>query len=252
MMKKITFVFSLLFLFYITEQIAYGQVNRLQAAVIIDNFGGEKGGAQEFLKGNIPITAAVIPFTEKSAEHAECAHQNGREVIIHLPIESKRGKMYRIGPRFITTGLSPIEVKERVYEAMKTVPYAKGFINTSSSPVIEEESIVRAIVEVAKEKKLYIVDSGTSTSSKFPEITQELGVPFLKRDVLLDDASSSLYVSKKMKQLAKIVEIKGWGIAMGHLGVTGRVCSAGIFHSMNEFKQRQIEIVPVSVLLTKK
>jgi uncharacterized protein len=52
-----------------------------------------------------------------------------------------------------------------------------------------------------------------------------------------------------MKKLAKIVEIKGQGIAIGHVGVTGNVCSNGVFESMQEFEKRQIKLVFVSELL---
>jgi uncharacterized protein len=249
-MKKIGYLFiTFLFISLLAPaRVTYGEFQSFKAAIIIDDFGGGAGGVKEFLEGNIPITAAVMPYTKKSTEHAEWAHKNGIEVMIHLPMEPKRGKRSWLGPKPITTDLSPQEVKERVYDAIKTVPYAKGINNHMGSLAIEKEEIVRAIVEVAKEKHLFIVDSGTSPDSKFPEITKELGVPFLKRDIFLDDISSASYVRKQMTHLAKITEIKGHGIAIGHVGVTGRVCSQGILQSMNEFKKRNIQIVPVSAL----
>ncbi|MGJ7912768.1 divergent polysaccharide deacetylase family protein [Neobacillus sp. LXY-1] len=222
----------------------------LMAAIIIDDFGGGTGGVRDFLEGEIPITAAVMPFTESSRKHAEWAHQNGFEVMIHLPMEPKRGKRSWLGPKPITNDLGPEEVKQRVYEAIKSVPYAVGLNNHMGSLAVENEEIVRAIVEVAKEKRLYIIDSGTSPKSKFPQLAKEMGVPLLKRDVFLDDISSSSHVRKQMVQLAKVTEIKGRGIAIGHVGVTGKVCSVGIFQSMDEFKKRNIKIVPVSELFS--
>ncbi|MEH7106754.1 divergent polysaccharide deacetylase family protein [Bacillus sp. JJ1764] len=222
----------------------------LMAAIIIDDFGGGTGGVRDFLEGEIPITAAVMPFTESSRKHAEWAHQNGFEVMIHLPMEPKRGKRSWLGPKPITNDLGPEEVKQRVYEAIKSVPYAVGLNNHMGSLAVENEEIVRAIVEVAKEKRLYIIDSGTSPKSKFPQLAKEMGVPLLKRDVFLDDISSSSHVRKQMVQLAKVTEIKGRGIAIGHVGVTGKVCSVGIFQSMDEFEKRHIKIVPVSELFS--
>jgi polysaccharide deacetylase 2 family uncharacterized protein YibQ len=232
------------------------ETSQLKAAIIIDDFGGGTGGVQDFLEGNIPITAAVMPFTENSKEHAEWAHKNGFEVMVHLPMEPKRGKRSWLGPKPITVDLSKEEVRSRVEEAIKSVPYAVGLNNHMGSRAVENEEIVRIIVEVAKEKNLFIIDSGTSPGTKFPQIAKELGVPLLKRDVFLDDISSSTHVRKQMVKLAKITEIKGNGIAIGHVGVTGKVCSIGIFQSMEEFNKRHIKIVPVSELfageLTKK
>jgi uncharacterized protein len=225
---------------------------QFKASIIIDDFGGGTGGVRDFLEGEIPITAAVMPFTENSRLHAEWAHKNGFEVMIHLPMEPKRGKRSWLGPKPITVDLSPKEVRKRVIEATKSVPYAVGLNNHMGSLAVENEEIVRAIVEVAKERKLYIIDSGTSPKSKFPEIAKELGVPLLKRDVFLDDISSSSYVHKQMIRLARVTEIQGKGIAIGHVGVTGKVCSVGVFSSIEEFKKRNIKIVPVSELFSGK
>jgi len=242
----------LLFPFHTNAVEENKETKQLKAAIIIDDFGGGTGGVRDFLEGDIPITAAVMPFTETSKVHAEWAHKNGFEVMVHLPMEPKRGKRSWLGPKPITVDLTPEEVRQRVEEAVKSVPYAVGLNNHMGSRAVEDEEIVRIIVEVAKEKKLFIIDSGTSPGSKFPQIAKELGVPLLKRDVFLDDISSSDYVRKQMVKLAKVTEIKGHGIAIGHVGVTGKVCSVGIFQSVEEFNKRNIKIVPVSELFSGK
>ncbi|NMD71142.1 divergent polysaccharide deacetylase family protein [Bacillus sp. DNRA2] len=250
-MKRI-FLFGLsimMFLILNPSLKANAVTKQLKAAIIIDDFGGGVGGVEEFLEGDIKITAAVMPFTDKSKEHAKWAHKNGIEVMVHLPMQPKKGKKSWLGPKPITVDLSKDEVKQRVREAIKDVPYARGLNNHMGSLAIEDEEIVRAIVEVAKENKLYLVDSGTSPHSKIPEIATELGVPYLSRDVFLDDISSSSYVAKQMRRLAKITEINGRGIAIGHVGVTGKVCSKGVFASMNHYQDKKIKIVPVSELI---
>lgn len=253
-MKKSTlFLIPLLFFSVsITALAEETKIKELKAAIIIDDFGGGTGGVKDFLDGDVPITVSVMPFTENSKKHAEWAHKNGFEVMIHLPMEPKRGKRSWLGPKPITVDLSTKEVRQRVEEAIESVPYAVGLNNHMGSLAVEDKEIVRAIVEVAKERKLFIIDSGTSPETKFPEIARELGVPLLKRDIFLDDISSSTYVHKQMIRLAKVTEIKGKGIAIGHVGITGKLCSVGVFQSMEEFKKRHIEIVPVSVLFAEK
>ncbi|MFJ5715351.1 divergent polysaccharide deacetylase family protein [Neobacillus sp. NPDC093127] len=250
-MKRFPFMFiPMLLISFQVNAAEKSETKELRAAIIIDDFGGGTGGVRDFLEGDIPITAAVMPFTENSRKHADWAHKNGFEVMIHLPMEPKRGKRSWLGPKPITVDLSPKEVKQRVNEAIMTVPHAVGLNNHMGSRAVENKEIVRAIVEVAKEKSLYIIDSGTSPKSKFPEIANELGVPLLKRDVFLDDISSSSYVFRQMIRLAKVTEMKGTGIAIGHVGVTGKVCSLGIFKSKDELDKRNIKIVPVSYLFS--
>ncbi len=248
-MKRIALLlFPLLLLSF--QSPAFAESKQLKAAIIIDDFGGGTGGVRDFLEGDVPITAAVMPFTKNSKKHAEWAHRNGFEVIVHLPMQPKKGKRSWLGPKPITVDLSPKEVKQRVEEALESVPHAVGMNNHMGSLAVENEDIVRAIVEVANERKLYIIDSATSPKSKFPKVTQELNVPFLKRDVFLDDISSPSHVRKQMNRLAKITEFTGQGIAIGHVGVTGEVCSTGIFQSKDEFEKRNIKIVPASQLFS--
>ncbi|WP_078550744.1 divergent polysaccharide deacetylase family protein [Litchfieldia alkalitelluris] len=228
----------------------YADSEELQAAIIIDDFGGGIEGVADFLNGNVPITAAVMPFTEKSTEHASWAYENGFEVMIHLPMQPKKGKLSWLGPNPIIKNLSSEEVKVRVEKAIDSVPFAKGLNNHMGSLVVEDERIVRVIVQVAKEHQMYIVDSGTSGNSKFPEIAEELGVPLIKRDVFLDDISSVAYVRKQMSKLAKITEKHNRGVAIGHVGLTGKICSTGIIQSMDEFNKKHIKVVPVSHLLS--
>lgn len=242
----------LVFMFQHTTSAQKMDTKELKAAIIIDDFGGGTGGVRDFLEGEIPITAAVMPFTEHSTEHAKWAHKYGIEVMIHLSMEPKRGKRSWLGPRPITNDLSPEEVRQIVEDAIKDVPYAVGINNHMGSLAVENKEIIRAIVEVAKEKRLFIIDSATSPKSKFPEVAKELGVPILKRDVFLDDISSSAHVRKQMIRLAKVTEIKGTGIAIGHVGITGKVCSLGVFQSIDEFNKRNIKIVPVSKLFSGK
>lgn len=249
MLNKVLFL-TVMLLTLISAPIAHCE--ELKAAIIIDDFGGGVGGVKEFLEGNVPITVAVMPFTEKSKEHAEWAHKNGFEVILHLPMQPKKGKISWLGPKPITVNLTPEEVKTRVHEAIKSVPHVSGLNNHMGSLVVEKEGIVRAIVEEAREHNLFIIDSATSPKSKFDAVAEELKVPLLKRDIFLDDVQSVAYVKTQMMQFADITKKKGKGIAIGHVGVTGRVCSTGILQSMEEFKELGIQIVPVSELIEEK
>src|SRR3954467_5090336 len=217
-MKKFISILILFMIFSFQQSALAGKIDskELKAAIIIDDFGGGTGGVRDFLEGDIPITAAVMPFAEHSTEHAKWAHKYGIEVMIHLSMEPKRGKRSWLGPRPITNDLSPAEVRQIVEDAIKDVPYAVGINNHMGSLAVENKEIVRAIVKVAKERRLFIIDSATSPNTKFPKIAKELGVPVLKRDIFLDDISSSSHVRQQMIRLAKVTEIKGTGIAIGH------------------------------------
>ncbi|SDY58646.1 hypothetical protein SAMN05421736_102338 [Evansella caseinilytica] len=221
-----------------------------KAAIIIDDFGGNTGGVQRFLDSDIPITVAIMPFLEESTEQAERAYELGREIMIHLPLEPKKGKRSWLGPLPITSDLDTEEVKSRVKKAIEDVPHARGLNNHMGSKIVGNERIVRAILEVVKEHDLYIIDSGTSSDSVLPEIAEELNIPFAARDSFLDDTHSSRnHVYKQMIHLCDMAKNRGQAIAIGHVGVKGVDTFNGISDALPYFEKEEVTIVPVSHLL---
>lgn len=241
---------TLLFLVLFTFIPLLAFAENIEVAIIIDDFGGNVKGVDEFMTTNIPITVAIMPFLEKSTEQAENAHENGLEVMIHLPLEPKKGKKSWLGPKAITKDLSLPEVKKRVVEAIENIPHAKGINNHMGSLIVEDEEIMRVILETANDYGLYVIDSGTSPNSVIPKIAEEIGMPWAVRDVFLDDTkSSSGHVYKQMKYLAKVAEKKGHAIGIGHVGIKGDQTVIGIKQAIKELSNRNISVVPPSVLL---
>lgn len=221
-----------------------------KAAIIIDDFGGDVKGVENFFQSKIPITVAIMPFMPQSKEQAIRAHEQGLEVMLHLPLEPKKGKKSWLGSNPITSDLSNEEVKKRVRAAIEDIPYVKGINNHMGSKIVEDEEKVRAILEVAKEYDLYVIDSGTSGKSFIPKIAEEMNIPWGIRDVFLDDTmSSSQHVYKQMKKLAKVTKKKGTAIGIGHVGIKGVETVSGVKNALAYFHENQIEIVPASHLV---
>lgn len=221
-----------------------------KVAIIIDDFGGNVKGVNDFFKAKIPITVAVMPFLEKSKEQAELAHSLGLEVMIHLPLQPKKGKASWLGPNPITKDLPLDEVKKRVVKAIESIPYAKGMNNHMGSLIVEDEAIMRIILETAKEYNLYFIDSGTAPNSVIPKLAEEIGVPWGVRDIFLDDThSSSRHVYKQMNKLVKVAERKGNAIAIGHVGIKGEETVKGVVAAITNLEDKNVKIVPTSHLL---
>ena len=62
------------------------QRNTAYLAVIIDDFGYNGEGTEEMLDLDIPLTAAIMPFSEKAEENCLKVKEAGKEAIIHLPM----------------------------------------------------------------------------------------------------------------------------------------------------------------------
>ncbi len=134
-------------------------------AIVIDDLGNNMKGTEEMIKLPVKLTVAIIPFMPSTKEDAELASQYGHEVIVHLPMESKKGKKSWLDPGAITTDLSNKEIHKRVEAAVKDVPHAVGMIHHMGSKVTQDERVMKIVLEVCKENGLFYLDSKTTGKS---------------------------------------------------------------------------------------
>lgn len=189
--------------------------------LVIDDFGNHNDGVEEMLKLKIPITAAVMPFQSNSASDAKLAHDSNLEVILHLPMEPNVGKKEWLGPRGITCDLDDRSIKSIVNDGLKEIKYAVGINNHMGSKATQDIRVMRDILEVAKEKDLFFVDSKTSPNSVVSEIADELNVPSFSRNVFLDGTKDINHIKKQILRLSDIALKKGYAIGIGHVGIEG-------------------------------
>lgn len=67
----------------------HGKTTSGTIVLVIDDFGYRNDSVSDgFLKLNVPITCAIIPGHSQSRKFAEKALAEGKEIIIHMPMES--------------------------------------------------------------------------------------------------------------------------------------------------------------------
>ena len=91
-------------------------------AIIIDDVGNDMKGTEEILNMPVKLTVAVMPFLQTTKKDAIAAHDRGMDVIVHMPMEPKKGKPEWLGPGAITANLTDEQVRERVEKALMMCP----------------------------------------------------------------------------------------------------------------------------------
>lgn len=234
---------------YLKEAVMTSGERRGELAILIDDFGYCGEGTQEMLALPIPITAAVMPFSSCTAADAEAVRQAGKEIFIHMPMESLTGKPEWVGEKGVFRSMSDAEIKERVEEAFSILPDAVGMNNHMGSAIMEDERSLSAVMDVLKEKKMLFVDSMTTAKSVGRSIAGQKGVFFLGRDVFLDSTDSVEVVKKNLRQAAEVALEKGYALAIGHVGPEGgHVTVQAIRELIPELEQAGITFVTVSEL----
>ena len=226
-----------------------GGEKRGELAILIDDFGYCGDGTKEMLALPIPFTAAVMPFSACTKEDAEAVRQAGKEIFIHMPMESLTGKKEWVGEKGIFRSMNDAEIQERTREAFSILPDAVGLNNHMGSAIMEDQRSLSAVLDIIKEKNGIFVDSMTTPKSMGKAVAQEKGVCFLGRDVFLDSTDSVEQVKKNLRQAAQVALEKGEAVAIGHVGPEGgKITAEAIRQLIPELEATGVVFVSVGQL----
>ncbi|ENO0428145.1 divergent polysaccharide deacetylase family protein [Campylobacter jejuni] len=116
--------------------------------------------------------------------------------------------------------LNPNDSKERIFKKIKQIKKdfkdLRYINNHTGSLFTSNEEAMRKLYEALKNQNIFFVDSKTIGNSKANKIAKELSMPYIQRDVFLDNEDDVDYVKKQLQSAVKLAQKKGFVIAIGH------------------------------------
>lgn len=226
---------------------------KAKVAFLIDDLGNGGEGTEEMMTIDRPMTFAVMPFMKYSKRDAENAHQKGYEVIVHLPMETRKNSTIGLGGGAIRTSQTDKEIESFVLNAFKDVPHAVGANNHMGVLASSDRRVMNAVISVLKKKNKYIVDSKTTPKSVISEIARKHEVPVIEMSVFLDNEKEMDTIRRQINLLAYSALKRGYAIGIGHVGPLGGSNTArAIKELIPELEKKGIKIVFVSELMKDK
>ncbi len=220
-------------------------------AIVIDDFGGyERGGVDDLLNSNIPITCAIIPFVDNTESDYNRALQSGKEIILHMPMEAyvKLPENW-YGKVYIKNDDSPEVAVQKLEECLATMPDVKGFNIHIGSGACQNQELMQSLYEYANNKGIFFLDSRTVMQNKCEEACSLANSIYLGRDVFLEPEHNRSHagVTERLNEAVAIAQEKGYAIIIGHVGPEGGINTArAIIDFASKAKDKNIEIVPLS------
>jgi len=220
-------------------------------AIIIDDFGNGSDGTKEFMYMDIPFTGAVMPGCPNSGEEARQLLANGKEVIVHIPMEPNKGSKSWLPQGAVMADFTPDEARSAAQAAIEQIPGATGINNHMGSKVMENKELVLEILTMAKENNLYFVDSLTTGKSKAAEAAKEIGMQIYLRDVFLDSTKDISKIEKNIKKAGEVAVKENYCIAIGHVGAAGgKVTAQAIKNMLPSLSEKGVKLVTMSELIS--
>jgi polysaccharide deacetylase 2 family uncharacterized protein YibQ len=218
---------------------------RASIAIVIDDLGyGDEPLMDEFLALDYPLTFSVLPGYRKSKAAAEAVLAKGKELLLHLPMEPYGYPGINPGKDPILVDLSEGEIKARIARDLSSLPRVSGISNHMGSLATQDPEVMKAVLEDAKSRDMFFLDSMTAPGSVAKKVAAEVGAVCLRNDLFLDtESKDEKKVGKMFERAEEIALSKGKAIVIGHL--YGGTLKA-LKDKLPELEKKGIKLVPVS------
>ena len=163
----------------------------------------------------VPFSVAVLPYQEHTKESAHAAHELGKEVLLHLPMEGIATK--DPGPDALLATLDEPELRRRAKKALGEIPHAVGTNNHMGSRLTADRTRITWVLEEVRARKFFFVDSRTSKETVAEDVARALKIPTTRRHVFLDDDKGFPEIEKQWDRALALAKREGEALAIGHI-----------------------------------
>ena len=190
-------------------------------SIVIDDLGDNSIIARQLTELPVNLTMAILPKTPHAQKISNWAHQNGHEVIMHLPMEAS-SRPDLLGPGAILSDMDQQQITDIILENARSIPHLVGINNHMGSLLTKDAEKMTWVMSLAKTQNWYFIDSKTSEASVAEDIALENGLPSLGRDIFLDHHLESqknelpTIIEKRMKKALKIARQTGHVVVICH------------------------------------
>ena len=185
-------------------------------AIIIDDLGYHLANGRRAIRLPGPITFSFLPGSPRAQQLADHAHENGKDVLLHLPLQAYASDGGR-EPAEIHLDMSRETMSTVVDEALRSVPHAIGVNSHRGSLLTRHPGHMQWLMEEIHDREnLFFIDSYTHHESVALQIAYETGVSAAKRDVFLDPDRSPQTVAREFERMKTLARQRGQVVAIGH------------------------------------
>jgi polysaccharide deacetylase 2 family uncharacterized protein YibQ len=187
-----------------------------KVALIIDDVGYRLAEGERAVRLPGAVAVAVLPFGTHSVALAREADAEGKEVVLHLPMQPLAAGEDP-GPGALEVGQTRAELAEVLAADLAAVPFARAVNNHMGSLLTQQPDLMGWLMaELRLRGPLFFVDSYTTAASVGMRAAREHGVPAVRRDVFLDADPAPAAIAAQWQRLLARARTHGAALGIGH------------------------------------
>ena len=184
-------------------------------SIVIDDLGINVRNAARTIALQGPLTLAFMSYARNLRAQTETARAAGHELLLHLPMEPQDYDEDP-GPNVLLTRLSPEENLFRLRWALERFEGYIGVNNHMGSRFTQDEKNMALVMNELSARGLIFLDSRTVRGSVSGRVARKFGVPFIGRDVFLDNEPTMEKVLERLVELEAVARRYGRAIGISH------------------------------------
>lgn len=175
-------------------------------AIIMDDIGSSLSTVRELLRLDVIITPSILPGTSRAVSVTSLLQEEGREYMIHMPMQPRSYPKTNPGSNALLLGQSENETRRLVRSYVAGVPGAVGGNNHMGSRYTAESEPMRIVLSELQQHDLFFIDSRTIGDSVAFSEARKMGLRTATRNIFLDNRADVTYIRQ---QIHKMVNLAG-------------------------------------------
>ena len=185
-------------------------------AIIIDDLGYRKTAGERAIALPGPVSVAILPETPRGAYLAELAHDAGKEVLLHLPLQAA-GDTDPVSDDTLVLDMSQQQFAAAFATSIASLPHVVGVNSHRGSLLTRHPGHMSWLMdEISARGDLFFVDSYTTAESVALAVAREKGIPAMRRHVFLDPDTEADTIIREFERLKDLAAQQGYAVGIGH------------------------------------
>ena len=213
--------------------------------IIIDDLGYDISLANALLELDLALTFSVLPFTPNTRLIARKAWNDGRETMLHLPMEPMNYPAINPGDGVLLISMDREMILDTLTRDLSQIPFVAGVNNHMGSRFTKSEEKMVIVLAELKKKGLYYIDSRTSSDTVAFDVAKKMALRTASRDIFLDNHLSENALKIQLERLLSVARHKGSAIGIGH----PHKKTFDLLKNFQTTLTNEVEVVPASNLV---
>lgn len=186
--------------------------------IVIDDFGDIGGKLLEgFFALDPEVCFAIFPDAPYTDQTVRLANRQGRDYIIHVPMEPIGYPKVNPGKNAILAQHNEAQVRKILGGHLAKMPQSLGINNHMGSLATSDPQLMQSVINVLKDHGKLFLDSRTTNVSVAYQTAQKSSIKAFRNDLFLDSPNiSQSTMNSKLSQINRLADSKRHVIAITH------------------------------------